>query len=164
MIHFSSDLHFDHKHVIQYCNRPFVDRYVMNEELIRKWNEKVAPEDTVYDCGDFCFAIDETGFEKRLNGHIVHIKGNHDRRKWLDFAGISYGGYKFFMQHHPPIHDREFPEGFDVFIHGHVHEKWHLVDFNGRPIINVGVDVNGFAPVSIETVKKMVDKFYSSKK
>lgn len=39
--------------------------------------------------------------------------------------------------------DRGFP-----LIHGHVHEKWRI---NGR-MFNVGVDVNGFEPVSEETL------------
>lgn len=52
----------------------------MNEQLIRNWNNCVAPTDTVYSLGDFAFG--KIGRIKeilsRLNGIIIMITGNHD--------------------------------------------------------------------------------------
>ena len=63
----------------------------MNDVLIRNWNSRVKPEDTVIHNGDFCFKNTPGGKEgegavgvnagdwiKRLNGHIVFVRGNHD--------------------------------------------------------------------------------------
>jgi len=52
---FTSDTHFGHFNIIEYCNRPFKTVDEMNSKLIRFWNERVKPDDIVYFLGDFCF-------------------------------------------------------------------------------------------------------------
>ena len=52
---FTSDLHFGHANVIEYCNRPFTSVSDMNGELIRRWRQVVSAGDTVYVLGDFSF-------------------------------------------------------------------------------------------------------------
>lgn len=94
MIWFTSDEHFWHKNVIRFCDRPFCskpenhihnvpcdycDVQAMNEDLIRKWNEVVKPDDTVYCLGDFSMAIRPVeAYTPRLLGHKILISGNHD--------------------------------------------------------------------------------------
>ena len=53
MIFFTSDTHFNHSNVIQYCNRPFSSLDEMNAKLIENWNERVNENDIVYHLGDF---------------------------------------------------------------------------------------------------------------
>ena len=52
----------------------------MDEELIKRWNEKVSPEDEVYHLGDVglisCAKLKI--ILERLNGKIYLIKGNHE--------------------------------------------------------------------------------------
>ena len=81
-IFFYSDPHFGHKNVIKYCNRPFEDVAHMKEELIRRYNEVVGPNDLVYWLGDcfFCGVKEATEIMARLNGKKVLIRGNHDRK------------------------------------------------------------------------------------
>lgn len=50
---FTSDTHFDHANVIEYCKRPFSNVEEMNEAMIRNWNKRVMPEDTIFHLGDF---------------------------------------------------------------------------------------------------------------
>jgi calcineurin-like phosphoesterase family protein len=79
MIFFTSDHHFYHSRVIQYCNRPFKDVETMNEMMIAKWNEVVMPDDTVYHLGDFSMAFRAVEiYTKRLNGKKILFAGNHD--------------------------------------------------------------------------------------
>lgn len=79
-IFFTSDVHFGHKNIIRYSNRPFNSVTDMNETLIRNWNSVVPENGVVYSLGDFAFSkIEEVeSILHRLNGRIYMISGNHD--------------------------------------------------------------------------------------
>ncbi len=79
-IFFTSDHHFGHTNIIKFSERPFKDVQEMNEELIKRWNEKIQPNDRVYHLGDVGLGnADELGeILKQLNGKIYLIKGNHE--------------------------------------------------------------------------------------
>lgn len=81
MIFFTSDTHFSHNNIIRYCDRPFADTDHMDEEIIRRWNETVGPDDIVYHLGDIALGPIEKSLAKvaRLNGHKIAVLGNHDR-------------------------------------------------------------------------------------
>ena len=77
---FTSDLHFFHKNIIDYCDRPFNSIEEMNQGIIDNWNSVVQPEDIVYILGDISFGkSDETiKLLEQLNGELHLILGNHD--------------------------------------------------------------------------------------
>lgn len=78
-IWFTSDLHFGHRNVIQYCNRPFIDIQTMTEGLIKIWNDTVNKGDLVYVLGDFSLNPKwSKEILPRLNGDKILIPGNHD--------------------------------------------------------------------------------------
>jgi len=79
-IFFSSDHHFWHSRILEYCpNRKYETIEEMNEDYVRLWNTIVFPEDTVYYIGDFAMAIRPVElFTNRLNGKKILISGNHD--------------------------------------------------------------------------------------
>ena len=52
MIWFTADIHYNHKNVLQYCNRPFKTIEDMNHTLIENHNSVVSDEDDVYILGD----------------------------------------------------------------------------------------------------------------
>lgn len=52
-IWFSSDHHFNHKNIIDYCKRPFQSVEEMNIALIENHNKFVNKNDDVYFLGDF---------------------------------------------------------------------------------------------------------------
>lgn len=78
---FTSDTHFSHQNIIRYCDRPFRDTDHMDEEIIRRWNEAVSPEDTVFHLGDIALGPIADSLPKiaRLNGFKIAVLGNHDR-------------------------------------------------------------------------------------
>jgi len=79
MIFFTSDHHFYHANVINYCARPFATVEDMNEAMVKNWNETVGPDDTVYCLGDFSMAFRSVElFSNRLNGIKYLVPGNHD--------------------------------------------------------------------------------------
>ena len=167
MIFFTSDTHFGHAKIIEYCNRPFTDISHMNESMIEKWNAVVGPGDTVYHLGDFSMGPKENvQIRKRLNGKVILVKGNHDKKDAVHLeAGfdelhrrleIEIDGYKLYLAH-IPIHldpgtrwypeelSTKPPEYFDYFLCGHVHTAWKR---QGKTI-NVGVDVSNFIPLTL---------------
>lgn len=53
MIYYISDLHFGHKNILAFDNRPWFTVKEMDRNLIERWNNKVTAKDTVYVLGDF---------------------------------------------------------------------------------------------------------------
>lgn len=53
----------------------------MNAEIVRRWNEVVMPDDTVYHLGDVALGKIDDSLPRvgELNGYKVLILGNHDR-------------------------------------------------------------------------------------
>lgn len=51
----TSDLHFWHKNICKYCNRPFETIEQMNKEIINRYNSVVSEDDTVFILGDLGF-------------------------------------------------------------------------------------------------------------
>jgi len=82
----TSDQHFEHANIIKYTNRPFTDVQHMNNYLVAEWNSMVAPDDIVYQLGDFTLGNLETAryMFSLLNGRI-HVLGNHWHHdsRWL---------------------------------------------------------------------------------
>lgn len=157
MIWFTSDTHFDHANIIEFCGRPFANVEEMNETMVAKWNARVKPEDEVYHLGDFAMgpATNIGKFRERLNGEIILIRGNHDRSeaRMLSFgfkaalpeAYFPGGALHLLLTHRPARESMDRPP-FDVNLHGHVHEKWARRDKH----VNVGVDVRDFEPKTLE--------------
>lgn len=174
-IFFTSDTHFNQERTFKYSMRGmyFRDLQAMNEEMVRRWNETVKPEDTVYHLGDF----GDFNFLEKLNGRIVLLWGNYERDKinvptaeqvalLCDFEtgkSLHYHpskdeDFKEFKMVHEPSHVGDF-HGFYLF--GHIHEKQKVKkryvpngEFPNRDVygLNVGVDCHNFTPVSMETV------------
>jgi calcineurin-like phosphoesterase family protein len=82
---FTSDTHFGHARIIELALRPFASVEEMDETMIERWNEIVAPGDTVHHLGDFAFA-DHNIYLPRLKGHKHLIIGNHDHSNRLKKA------------------------------------------------------------------------------
>jgi calcineurin-like phosphoesterase family protein len=212
---------FFHANVIRYSKRPWTenldkllkdnpeptegarseavmkDVVLMNEGLVKNWNEVVKPEDTVYCLGDFSMAFRSVElYTRRLNGIKHLIMGNHDMchpahkksrtpenqkiwiQKYLD------NGWDTVVQHmtldipgvgtvnlsHLPYKNggdsSEDDEGYEerhtrhrldddgkILLHGHVHEKFLTrITSKGTLMINVGVDVWNYRPVSEQEI------------
>lgn len=94
---FTGDLHFGHKNVLTFDNRPFTTVDEMDAELIRRRNNKVGKGDLVYVLGDLIWKSrnnDAPALIKSLNGQIILIKGNHDRFLHNSKAKAALAGIK----------------------------------------------------------------------
>jgi len=171
----TSDLHLGHANIIKYCNRPFGSLEEMNEKIIKRWNERIKPDDTVYHLGDFCFksAIDKGNgmpikpmdWLKQLNGNIMLIKGNHEGNNGIktniQSIKIKYAKYIINMCHRP----QDISYNCDFNLVGHVHDKWKSnvtelpqKDYRKIVSINVGVDVWHFYPISLNEIVRYYER------
>ena len=168
----TSDYHFGHANIIRYCNRPFETVEEMNEVIIRKHNERVKPEDTVFFLGDFIFKGGKEGgeeryreFEKKLNGKFIFIKGNHDRnnslRTIIDKVYIHYGSKDICMTHRAEDADPNVPWNFC----GHVHEKYKVKRLNDKSlVVNLCVEVWNYYPVAFKQISSVISAFKREEK
>lgn len=107
--------------------------------------------------------------------HPAHKKGKKDLEKWkqkyIDAGfssvkeedSIEINGQKVLLHHMPYRNLEPGPHGekYSQFrlenkglwlLHGHVHEKWKTKE----KMINVGVDVWDFKPISIDVISRMI--------
>lgn len=179
----TSDTHWHHLNIIKYCNRPFETVEDMNQTLIDNWNSVIGPDDHVYHLGDFCFGNVEKWNTVLapgvLNGHIHLILGNHDPdRVFRDgtmnerFDSIDYQkilvieGWTVILNHFPFL---SFSNNIDhkvMQLFGHIHSgpgefgnilpEGYKVQWNQY---DVGVDNNGYIPVSWAQVKERMNLY-----
>jgi calcineurin-like phosphoesterase family protein len=136
----------------------------MNTTITKKWNERVKYEDQVIFLGDFCFKgkSDFWTYYPKLNGQKVFVKGNHDRNNGtnthITHLVIDIGDTQYLCTHVPPQHPREIPEFIDICLCGHVHEKWLYKKLDDKILLNVGVDVWNFYPITIREIERTISK------
>lgn len=100
-----SDLHFYHNRLCKELDkRGFADYTVMNEYMIRRWNEKVTSRDEVYILGDFSITKGEATNKiiNQLNGKLYLLRGNHDR--FLDDKSFDYDRFRW-IRSYEEVHD-----------------------------------------------------------
>lgn len=167
-----SDTHFGHAGVCRFTHpndptvklRPWDTVEEMDEEMVRRWNDRVRPNDKVYHLGDVVINRRALPILNRLNGDKVLIRGNHDIFKDEDYTPYfrSLRGYHVMngmILSHIPIHEASLGR-FGVNIHGHLHATRVM-----RPLATSGrvdqidpryhcvcVEQTDFAPILFEDV------------
>lgn len=166
-IFFTADTHFFHPNIVRYDRRPFANFEEMTEVLIKRWNARVRPGDTVYHLGDFALsagirsALPIENVFNSLSGHKWLIKGNHDRRevercRWVKVSDyhelkVDLGGehkQRIVLFHYACRVWNQIHRGAWM-LHGHSHGN--LSDAGGKTL-DVGVTCHDYAPVSLEEV------------
>jgi calcineurin-like phosphoesterase family protein len=143
----------------------------MNEALIRNWNQRVKPNDTVFVLGDFCFKNTAGGkegegslnraefYSSKLNGNKVFIRGSHDTNNSLNTKIVSLviemSGHEIFCVHDPIDSNG----GYQINLVGHIHKEWEIKKTYSGYLINVGVDVWRFMPINMQEILERLEKF-----
>ena len=171
MIFYTADLHFHYKPFLP--GRPFASVEEMDEAMIRLWNETVTDRDTVYVVGDVGYnggyvPGDALG---RLQGRKHLIRGNHDTgfenapklfdyfETVTDFNEIDDGETHILLCHYPILSRKR-----GYMIHGHLHQargpEYDILRQMPR-MLNAGVDVNFYRPVTLAQLVENNRAFYS---
>ena len=176
-VFFTSDTHFYHSNIINFCGRPFKNVEVMNETLIANWNSVVGPDDIIFHLGDFCLggSAEWTNILNRLNGKIYLIVGNHDIKNlrqgyYSRFEHIAMqmhievGKQKIYLNHCPFLcYGGAYRDTWQLFGHVHTSKQNTGIDAPRLHMLfptqyDVGVDNNNFTPVSFEQVKRIIER------
>jgi calcineurin-like phosphoesterase family protein len=181
MNYFTSDLHFGHAAVIDYCKRPFTNLHQMHTTIIKRWNERIKPHDTVFVLGDMalCRFRDFEPIANQLQGTKVLVRGNHDHYSEGQYRRLGFtvyhevkmklAGQMVRLSHYPYAvawYRRPFAYKSELrfldkrpprvagewLLHGHTHSKSQIVDNR----IHVGVDAWSFYPVSQREIESLI--------
>lgn len=167
---YTSDLHFGHKNVIRFDQRPFADVEEMDACLIRCWNARVQPDDMVYIVGDICYHSQKgpEWYLKQLKGHKILVLGSHDgpilenleAQRCLEgierLMHVKDGGHNLCLCHFPIAEWNGFFRN-TWHIYGHIHnrkaETYEIMKTRPRAL-NAGCMINHYAPASFHELVK----------
>lgn len=183
---YTADLHFGHKNIMTYCDRPWATTQEMDAAMVDRWNSVVAPGDTVWVLGDVALSPSKIGPVAQLTGTKILVAGNHDacwhvHRKSSRMMPV-YADAGFDVIHETGIVDEHQvgPHAVKLahlpYAGDHTEEDRYA---NRRPVddgdplicghvhtawrttgrqINVGVDVWDYAPVHEDTLVNLIDQ------
>jgi calcineurin-like phosphoesterase family protein len=157
-----SDLHFGHKNIIQYAERPYPNPELMNECLIGNYLNTVTNNDIVIFGGDIGF-MSETKINDiltQLPGYKIGIIGNHDIHRdgklynlalderhacyVIDVDDVDDVSYQLLITHYPmndvPIRC--------INVHGHIHQRPAPTSRH----FNMSVEHTNYAPIPIAKI------------
>ena len=170
----TSDTHFGHAGVCKFLRddgvtklRPWDNPEDMDEEMVKRWNETVRPNDKVYHLGDVVINRKALSIMHRLNGDKVLIRGNHDIFRddeyRIHFRELrAYHVMNGMILSHIPIHSDSLGR-FGTNIHGHLHANRVKVEVWGVDVIDtryhcVCVEQTDFRPILFEDVIKRISE------
>jgi calcineurin-like phosphoesterase family protein len=154
--YFTSDSHFGDHRVINLYHRPFASAAVMDEALIAAWNAACGSDDEIWHLGDFArTAAHAAAILPRLNGVKHLVTGNNDPEPdlahgWASvqpYAELDEAGRKLVLCHYP-FRSWNGQHRGALNLHGHSHGRM-------KPLprqFDVGVDVRGYGPVTLQAL------------
>jgi calcineurin-like phosphoesterase family protein len=196
---FTADTHFGHGNIIKYCNRPFLSREERealrgnararlrlsaetvkrhDDALLEAINARVAPDDTLWIAGDFCWGgfAEARHYRDRIRcENVFLVWGNHDRGEiapvftdTMEQGMIRVEGQEIWLNHYPM---RSWNKAFhgSWHIYGHVHGRLVREDERnlGALVRDVGVDACDYKPISFAELREYmaprVDAFNRNK-
>lgn len=155
---FTADLHFGDERM-KLFPRPFDHAMQCANTIIGNWNKVVGDDDMVYVVGDFAVDKDWLKIAADLKGEKILLKGNYDTLPYdeylkyfshvLDCMTLNLNNpdneehLQVNIQHYP---GKSLKEYFNIV--GHIHGAWRVQ----KNMLNVGVDVWHYSPVTVEEV------------
>lgn len=142
--YFISDLHFGHKNVLSFDNRPFRTIEEHDRALVSNWNRTVSDSDRVYLLGDVSWHNPQKTIEivKSLNGEKHLIVGNHDKKAVKNSAFRSLfeeikdykelplpDGKGIALCHYPiPCFNNHYHGWYHLYGHVHNSFEWNMME------------------------------------
>ena len=155
-VFFTSDTHFGDHRVLNLYPRPFASVGEMDDVRVANWNETVGQGDEVWHLGDFARTPARAReILPRLHGIKRLIVGNNDSAPetvegWASvapYAETVVDGVRLVLCHYP-FRSWNGQHRGTLNLHGHSHGRL-------KPLprqFDVGVDVRGYRPITLETL------------
>lgn len=176
MIWFTADTHFGHANIIRHCRRPFASVEEMDEALLQNINECVKPGDMLYHLGDFAFRGGQPAeYRKRIKcRRLLLIMGNHDPQGASGYPKANFaalfsevhlllrikvpvaGGPQRIVLCHYAM--RTWDGAHRGTWHVYAHSHGSLPDDPKALSWDVGVDTNGFRPLSLDDLAAIMSR------
>lgn len=165
-IWFTSDQHHYHSNILAFRTdsgrqqRPFTTCAEMTRTILKRHNEVVAKDDTVYHLGDFSFAKswkEVRPIVEKMNGHHHLIAGNHDTLRIWDYLEAGFLSVHTSLEVadlqlvHDPAVAGVVPGQF--WVHGHTHNLALRLNKNTYCVC---VELHNYYPVSLEQIEMEV--------
>jgi calcineurin-like phosphoesterase family protein len=170
-----SDYHFYHQLALDRSrSTEFNSIEDMNNQLIKRHNNKVGMNDDVYILGDVIVCSKDNLEEyllntvAKLNGHLHLIVGNHDNkfinnkifRSYFesinDTLYLNYSKYKVVLFHYPILFWYK-KQKSSYHIYGHIHDDRSGYEikilFNEPKALNACVEVNNYEPCTLKELE-----------
>ena len=175
-IFFTSDPHYGHRNILNFCHRPFADTKEMEKALIENWNSVVGDNDIAFILGDVMWFEGRHDCKRvleQLKGKEIHIiPGNHDKEETFEYLSDRFvihdsivqlwvktfhGTNEIFLSHFPfatwPHHEKT-----AIHLFGHIHSgplSECAVDVPGVDLhIKEGKDIDEYTDEIIKKVEK----------
>ena len=160
-VFFTADTHFGDGGALGLYRRPFASVAEMDAAMRSNWNEAVGATDEVWHLGDFArqrTAEAMAALLGALHGRKHLIAGNNDGAAtralpgWADvadYAELMLNGVRLVLCHYALRTWRDMGRGA-LNLHGHSHGRLAPMPRQS----DVGVDVRGFRPVTLEELRK----------
>lgn len=162
----STDLHFFHKAMQKYCNRPAN----FNDIIINQWKNTVGVDDIIIILGDVTWGSQEDlkNIMNELPGTKILVRGNHDKNhsnNWFIQAGFAFVAEKIqvsgiIFSHFPSYMSQEEIDRGIINVHGHFHNnpisKWEKelgkrITKNHYLMILEDIE---YKPISLDKIKR----------
>jgi len=161
---FTADLHLGHKNILKLCNRPFKTIEEMDKTIEDNFVNRIKKGDMLYILGDLSWHPElAQKFLTTVKGEKHFIIGNHDNKEIITVAEkycVSVSGLEYVREQkermilcHYPMRRWRRSYNNTWQLHGHCHGRLPEI---GKQY-DVGVDCNGFAPVSFDEIVKIMN-------
>lgn len=139
-LYITSDLHFQHKNIITYCNRPFDNIDEMDEFILKQFDE--LPDDAVIINNGDLFLNSRMEYNKLKDYYIPRMKGAN-RKLWIILGNHDRTAFNYARNcpYNNP-YDMYINMGFDrVYMYPILFEEKYLLShepvyLGERPVIN----------------------------
>jgi len=134
----------------------------MDRHFLDTWKNTIAPDDTLWNLGDFSWYANKAWLTELLSGlpgKKILLLGNHDRGHkpswWRDVGFDEVHEYpiivnEFFILSHEPVYVG--PQMPYVNIHGHTHSE----SSSNPQKVNISVEQIGYKPILLQ---ELFDRF-----